>query len=161
MTDHLITEPQDHRADPAQPWTSPSISLIGSFRKHYDQVRETAMFFAGNGITVLSPSISEILEEGAEYVRFKSDPPNMENHDIQAITLARLLASDAVYVIAPGGYIGLDTAVEIGHLLQAGVQLFFSEPLKNVTFAGGPGSVFPPAGLLELVTRQGHGREIG
>jgi len=161
MTDEPVTEPPASGADHARPWPSPSISLIGSFRRHYDQIRAVAEFFATNGIAVPSPSISRILDHEAGYVRFECDPPDLSDHDIQAATLARLLASDFVYVIAPDGYIGLDTSMEIGHLLQAGVPLFFSEPLRNVTMAIGLGAVLSPAGLLVLVTRRHPEREAG
>jgi hypothetical protein len=132
----------------------PSVSLIGSFRKHYSRVREIAEFLLANGVAVPSPSVSAILDTLAGYVRFECDPSATEvpDHDIQAATLTRLLASDFVYVIAPDGYIGLDTSMEIGHLLQAKVPLFSSEPLMNVTMPTGPGSVLSPAGLLALVT---------
>lgn len=136
------------RAGPRRSWASPSISLIGSFRRHYGLIRDIAEFFLANGVTVPSPSFSRILDPEASYLRFECDPPELSDHDIQAVTLARLLASEAVYVVAPGGYIGLDTSMEIGHILQARVPLFFSAPIKNVTTATGPISVLSPARLL-------------
>lgn len=159
MAKDPIARPSPGGTGTALPAPGPSISLIGSFRRHYSQIREIAEFFVANGITVPSPSISKIIDPEADYVRFEYDPPAMSDHDIQASTLARLLASDAVYVIALDGYIGLDTSMEIGHLLQAQVPLFFSEPVKNVTMATGLGSVLTPAGLLEKVKHCRSGQE--
>ena len=141
------------QAGPARFWTCPCISLIGSFRRHYELIRDIAEFFAANGVAVPTPSVSTVLDPDASYPRLACDLPELSDHDIQAATLARLLASDAVYVVAPGGYIGLDTSMEIGHILQAEVPLFLSAPIKNVTMAVGPMSVFSPARLLAWAHR--------
>lgn len=140
--------PDDHAGPP------PSISIIGSFRRFYDLVRETAEFLAANDAEVRSPSMCRIVNPDDQYVRFECDPPDSSDHDIQDATLARLLASDAVYVIAPDGYIGLDTSMEIGQLRQARVPLYFSEPPRNVTIAVPADAVVTPDELLARLQAQ-------
>jgi hypothetical protein len=154
MTNDPGTEYFIGSADPRRSWARPSVSLIGSFHRHYEEIRTIASFLVDNGISVPSPSISRIVDPDACYVRFECDPPDMPDHGIQAATLTRLLASDAVYVFAPDGYIGLDTSMEIGHLLQAQTPLFFSAPIKNVTMSIDAASVLSPGKILEIVQRE-------
>ena len=94
----------------------PSVSLIGSFRRHYEAVREAAKIFTAAGITVKSPAISRVLDTAREFVRFESDPIQMSDRDIQAATMAKIFSSDLVYVVNPGGYVGTLTAWELGRV---------------------------------------------
>lgn len=122
------------------PWTSSNryengkagtialkVAVIGSFRKHYAAVREAISTFRAAGWTVTSPSGSEVLEPGIEFVRFETDDASQSDAEVQSVTLARIFDADIVYVVAPAGYVGRTTCYEIGRLIQAGRSVYFSE----------------------------------
>lgn len=103
------------------------VAVIGSFRKHYDDVLACMRCFADAGWTVTSPVGSEVLEPGIDFVRFASDDPGLSDEEVQTVTLERIFSADAVYVVAPDGYVGRTTCYEIGRLIQAGRPLYFSQ----------------------------------
>jgi ADP-ribose pyrophosphatase YjhB (NUDIX family) len=105
----------------------PSVSLIGSFRRHYPEVEKTARTFAAAGITVKSPPISQIVDQSREFVRFASDPPQVSDLDIQTATLGKIFSSDFVYVVNPEGYIGRATAYELGRIHERGMAVYYAE----------------------------------
>lgn len=80
-----------------------SVSILGSFRKHYTQIVSTVQAFEANGINVKSPSISRIINPGDLYVRLSSDPQYYSDYKIQEVTLTKILSSDFLYVVNPGG----------------------------------------------------------
>jgi len=63
--------------------TPPSVSLIGSFRQHYADIREAARIFTAAGMTVKSPPISRIIDPEWDYVRFEADPPEATDLEIK------------------------------------------------------------------------------
>lgn len=112
--------------------TRPSVSLVGSFRQHYQEVRKAAKIFAAAGMTVKSPPISRIVDREREFVRFESDPPLVSDRDIQAATLEKIFSSDFVYVVNPDGYIGRTTAYELGRIHERGMAVYYAEPPKDL-----------------------------
>lgn len=112
----------------------PSVALIGSFRQHYQEVRKAAEIFASAGLAVKSPPISRVIDQGREFVRFESDPPLASDHDLQAAALKKILSSDFVYVVDPGGYIGRTTAYELGCAHARGMAVYYAEPPKDLPF---------------------------
>lgn len=104
-----------------------SISIIGSFRQHYDHVVAAARVFEFAGIKVKSPALSRIVNPEDDYVRFESDPPSCSDLTIQRATLDKILTSDVVYVACPGGYIGRTTSYELGQVHHRGIPVFFSQ----------------------------------
>ncbi|MBF4513618.1 hypothetical protein ITJ66_14100 [Plantibacter sp. VKM Ac-2885] len=103
-----------------------TVAIIGSFRKYYADVLQAHATFREGGITVTTPLATEI-SSGDEFVRFISDPVEWDDHLIQSTAMHRILRADAVYVVAPGGYVGRTTCYEIGRVLQVNRPLFFSE----------------------------------
>jgi hypothetical protein len=115
--------------EPGKPVTA---SVIGSFRRHYQEVVLAVEAFRRSGILVYSPAVSFIVNPADDFVRFESDPPFSENADIQFRALKHILASDFVFVVAPNGYIGRTTCYELGIVHMAGIPLFFSTPPKDL-----------------------------
>lgn len=134
----------------------PSVSLVGSFRKHYPQVREAAQVFADAGVIVKSPPISQIATPGRSYVRFPSDPPQSTDHHIQKQTFEKIFSSDFVYVVNPGGYIGRATAYELGHIHERGMAVYFAETPKDLPIEIPPGTVLDPQDLIASIVDGGH-----
>jgi len=112
--------------------TLASVSLIGSFRQHYEEVRQAAAIFTAAGITVRSPPMSRIVDPRQEFVRFESDSTLESDHAIQAATLAKIFSSDFVYVVNPNGYIGRTTAYELGRIHERGMAVYYAEPPKDL-----------------------------
>lgn len=106
--------------------TRPSVSLIGSFRRHYAEIRKTARIFLAAGMTVKSPPISRVIDPERDFVRFEADPPEAADHEIQAATLGKIFSSDFVYVVNPGGYIGQMTAHELGRVIERGIAVYYA-----------------------------------
>jgi len=105
---------------------TPSVAVIGSFRKYMKQIGDALKSFEEFGITVLSPINTEIIEQDVAFVRLRTDNSKHPDHLIQTITLHRILQADAVYVMVPDGYIGNTTCYEIGRVIQAGRPIYFS-----------------------------------
>ncbi len=104
----------------------PTVSIIGSFKQHYSLVLDAIKAFKRNGILVLSPIGSEIIQPVIPFVRFLSDPKEKSDEIVQTITLGRIFLSKAVYVVAPNGYVGRTTCYEIGRAIQIRKPVYFS-----------------------------------
>ncbi len=130
---------------------SVKISIIGSFRQYYSEVVEAARIFSTAGITVLSPGISRIINPGANFVRFEIDSPESADHEIQAATLRKILASDLVYTVAPNGYIGRTTSYELGSVIDRDIPLYFSSPPVDLPVSVLPNNILSPLDLVERI----------
>jgi len=67
------------------------VSVIGSFKQHYDIICEACTCFINSGLNVTTPLGVPIIEEGIKFVRFYSDPPDWNDYKIQTIALHRNL----------------------------------------------------------------------
>jgi hypothetical protein len=137
-----------------------SVSLIGSFRKFYDQVVEAAQVFTSAGVVVRSPAISTVINREDSYVRFTVDPPLCSDYQIQAATNERIRASDLVYVVAPDGYVGRATCLELGMIYEHGIPVFYSAAPQDIPVDPSPDSVISVTSLvarLRLIGRTGSG----
>jgi ADP-ribose pyrophosphatase YjhB (NUDIX family) len=128
--------------------TRPSVSLIGSFRRHYDEVRNAAKIFADAGMTVKSPAMSRVLDADREFVRFESDPPLVSDRDIQAATLEKIFSSDFVYVVNPDGYVGPATAWELGRIQERGMAVYYAQAPRELLGDVPDGTVLGPHELV-------------
>lgn len=128
-----------------------SVAIIGSFRKFYPEVCQTAGIFIGAGLTVAAPVISSIINPGADFVRFAVDPPGSSDEDLQALALARILAADLVYVVAPGGYIGRTTCYELGQVFNRGIPVFYSHRVGDLPISIPEGAVCEATALAAAI----------
>lgn len=131
-----------------------TISVIGSFRKHYGAILAAVREFRRVGFTVESPSGAPIIDPDVEFVRLEGDAPHRSDVDIQARTMDKLLRSSTIYVVAPGGYIGRTTCYEIGRLIQSGQTLYFSERPADLPIMIGEGHICTPEELSTKLIRQ-------
>ena len=58
-------------------------SISGSFRKFYKEICQTHDIFEENGITVLSPKKSRIMNPDEKFIRLETDSPNKEIIEIE------------------------------------------------------------------------------
>lgn len=126
----------------------PSVSLIGSFRRHYAEIREAARIFTAAGMTVKSPPISRIIDPERSFVRFEADPPEATDIEIQVATLEKIFTSDFVYVVNPRGYIGQMTAHELGRIVERGMAVYYSEQPEDFLIEVPDGTVLSPEDLV-------------
>ncbi|WP_434452088.1 hypothetical protein [Lentzea sp. E54] len=134
-----------------------SAAVIGSFRRHYAEVVAVVRELEEAGFEVRSPVVSRIINPGAAYVRFETDLPQLSNLDIQAATLAKILDSDVVYLVAPGGYVGRTTCYELGCVQERGIPVYFSEVPEDLPIAIPLENVCAPGELMRRVQT----REVG
>jgi hypothetical protein len=103
------------------------VALIGSFRRHFDVILDVRNWCEGVGLTVTTPAGSDVLDASVAFVRLDCDDAALDDSAVQAVATHRILAADAVYVVAPGGYVGRTTCYEVGRALEAGRPVYFSE----------------------------------
>jgi len=103
------------------------VAIIGSFRQHFDDVLQARSCCAGAGLVVTTPAGSSVLDRTVEFVRLDNDDVALADPAVQSVATARILAADAVYVVAPGGYVGRTTCYELGRAIEARKPVYFSE----------------------------------
>jgi hypothetical protein len=130
-----------------------SVSIIGSFRQYYPQAALAVREFESLGVNVRSPVVSRIVNPGDEYARFETDPPQSSDQLIQATTLEKILSSDLVYVVAPGGYVGRTTCYELGRAHERSIPVYFSAPPQDLPIEIPPGSVLCVHDLVRQIMR--------
>jgi hypothetical protein len=133
-----------------------SVAIIGSFRHHYDEVCWVAGIFQTAGLRVTSPVISEIVNPGANFVRFAVDPSTTSDEELQELALGRILAAELVYVVAPGGYIGRTTCYELGQVLLRHVPVYFSSRIEDLPIDVPDHAVRAAADLAAELSRTGR-----
>jgi hypothetical protein len=133
----------------------PSLAIIASFRNHYEPVLAAREVFLRHGIEVTSPKGSPIIKPGIPFVRFQSDPHHAPDCVVQSTAVHRILRADAVYVVAPDGYVGRTTCYEIGRAVQAGRPLYFSEPPKDLPICVPTDHVVSPETLALMLIQPG------
>lgn len=130
---------------------TPTVALIGSFRQHYAEILEVHNILTSRGITVTTPEGGLVLEPAVPFVRFNTDVADHTDEFVQCRALHRILRANAVYVVAPEGYVGRTTCYEIGRCMQAGRPLYFSERPADLPVAVPPSHVVTPSGLAAYI----------
>jgi hypothetical protein len=133
--------------EPPAPVRQRSVAIIGSFRQFYPEVCRAAAIFSAAGLTVTAPAISTVVNGGAKFVRFAVDPPSTSDEELQERALARILSADVVYVVAPGGYIGLTTSYELGQVQLRRIPVFYSHSIADLPITIPAGAVWEASAL--------------
>jgi hypothetical protein len=126
-------------------------AVIGSFRQHYDDVCAAVATLRTLDIHVTTPKGAEVLEAGIPFVRFRSDPEEWDDPTVQTVALHRILRADAVYVVAPGGYVGRTTCYEVGRVIQADRPIYFSTAPDDLPLAVPEDKIVDPGGFARLL----------
>lgn len=127
------------------------ISIIGSFRKYYDEIKKVIKLFEDNGIEILSPEFSIVTHSIDDFVVFASDNLQLSPADIQTETLNKILKSDVVFVYNPKGYVGRTTCYEIGVLRTTSISIFFLEKPKDLPINVDSNYIVQPKELVYLL----------
>jgi len=106
--------------------------IIGSLRKFYRDVMDTAVIFRKNGYTVLFPKHSKAIETNTNFALFESDI-SCHVKEIEDSLLEKIKLSDFVYLVNPGGYIGISATFEIGYANAVRTPVYALERPKDTT----------------------------
>ena len=134
----------------------PSVALIGSFRKHYQQILLARNVFQVRGITVTSPLGNAVVDENVLFVRFDTEFEGEDDPTVQGYALHRIMRADAVYVVIPTGYIGRTTCYEVGRVVQAARPVYFSDAPHDLPLQVPNRFVVSPEQLADLILAPGR-----
>ena len=102
-------------------------TISGSFRKFHAEILRAYDVFDNNGISVLAPRKSEAKNPGAELILLETDPSGATVKQIEDAHLAAIAASNFLYVVNPGGYIGPSVTLEMGYAHGLKKPIFSSD----------------------------------
>jgi nucleoside 2-deoxyribosyltransferase len=103
-----------------------TVTISGSYRKHFDRLMEAKRAFEEMGVKVLRPHSEKIIsDEREELVRLEGDPK--EASAVQEAQLKAIHDSNFVYVVNPGGYVGNAATLEVGYAHRAQTPVVTSE----------------------------------
>lgn len=131
-----------------------SIVISGSFRKHYKDICVMIKNFESQGIEVLSPRHSAVVNPGEDFVLLETDkttcPEKLEREHLNAISQA-----SALYLYNPDGYLGLSSAMEIGWALALGKPIYVKEFCEDGTLRCFASKTATPDEIrIQLLSRQ-------
>lgn len=127
------------------------VSIIGSFRRKYDEVVRTVNIFTGLGLYVASPKGSQESNRIDNFVVFETDNKEYSPVEIQMITLEKILDSDAVYVCDTDGYVGKTTCYEIGFCYSRNKPIYFSNFPKDLPMPVDKKQIVSPEEFASIV----------
>jgi hypothetical protein len=84
------------------------------------------------GAEVLSPADPRVVDQFGDFLYVASDRVRAVKL-VQSRHLAAIAASDLVWLVAPGGYVGQSGAMEIGYAVANGTPVFASEVPVDLT----------------------------
>jgi ADP-ribose pyrophosphatase YjhB (NUDIX family) len=132
--------------------------LHGSFRKHFDVIRETAEVFSRAGIRVIAPEISEVVGETDGFVHLSSDE-SLDPRLTELLYLQKLSdlgPTGFSYYINPKGTLGTSSSYELGIDQLTNTRYLFMEPLKDHPAYIPDNSVWHPDELADYIKEHGH-----
>lgn len=108
------------------------ITVIGSFRKYYEDICKLIDQFEKNNIKVMSPKKSFIVDNIDGFVVLNTDGKDQKPFIIQEHVFENIKKSTVVYVWNPGGYLGNSTCYEIGKVMEMRKPIVFKEFPKDL-----------------------------
>lgn len=128
-----------------------SVAVIGSFKQHNESVQRVCADLRASGFIVTSPRGADIVEEGIDFVRFRSDPADWPDSAVQSLALHRIFSAELVYVVAPSGYVGKTTCYEIGRVIQRRQPIYFSAQPVDLPLQVPPMFILDQAALVKML----------
>jgi hypothetical protein len=128
--------------------------IVGSFRKHYTEIINIIDEFREDGIEVLSPKKSWIVEELKGFVILASDKDENEESEVKYIeskVLSNIDNASFIYLCNPSGYIGVSAAFEIGYAISVKKQIFASALPNDGMIAKFITAVVEPKGIFQYL----------
>lgn len=98
------------------------VTLIGTFRRDPEGLKKIFQELSA-AFDLLSPHSVDFLDFSVEFVKAKHEKDDSVR-TIEDRVLHAIKQSDAIWLFAPGGYIGVSTAFEIGFALSINVPVY-------------------------------------
>ena len=111
---------------------SVNATVSGSFRRAMGAVQEAVYRLTDAGARVLSPADPRVVGHFGDFVFVASDRVRAIKL-VESRHLAAIEASDFVWLEAPGGYVGLSGAMEIGFAVSVRTPVYCSELPADLT----------------------------
>jgi len=108
------------------------VTVSGSFHRFMKEVTEDVEEFKGLGMTVMSPKEPYVVGEMGDFIFVASDLVK-SIHLVQNRHLDSITASNFLWLVNPGGYVGLSAAMEIGYAVAFQVPVFTLFEPKDMT----------------------------
>jgi len=127
--------------------------IHGSFRKHFEEIRNAYNIFTSAGIEVLAPTLSEIKEINNGFVILQSDKEN-DPRIIELLylhNLKRLGENGFSYFVNPEGYIGRSASYELGIAQISNTHCFFKEKPSDHPAYIHKNSIWSPEALAQYI----------
>lgn len=132
-----------------------TIAIIGSFRKHYDEIVKSANIFTENGFLVLVPKLDGIQENSKDDFLLLIGDEEKPPQQLEEEFLNKCLEADLVYVCNVGGYIGKTVMGELFILASNGQEVYFyatpEEALLQSMISESVPSIYSPIELVEMM----------
>jgi len=132
--------------------------LHGSFRKHFDLIKEVYVLFTNSGIEVIAPMVSEIIGETDGFVHLATDQ-SKDPRIAELLYLRKLseLGSEGFsYYINPNGKLGTSASYELAIDQLTNTRYIFMEKLEDHPAYVPENSVWKPKELVSYVLEKGH-----
>lgn len=127
------------------------VTIIGSYKRHWDDIKRARRAFIRGGMEVLRPVSETVIEnESGDWVRVEGDPA--EAHLMREKQLAAIRASDIVYVVNPGTYIGYAGQFECGYAHGLHIPIYYLEQPFETSSA--PGQVGKPLNIMQSLAAE-------
>ena len=136
------------------------VCLIGSLR-FYDEMLEIANLLANQGVPILIPTPGKYRKntDPGHYISAYNHIPHKEKVREEGrrvhAHLEKIIISDLIYIVNPGGYVGFNTAVEICFAYTKGKHIYAMEAIRDrdsLFLMNFVERTLPPEELLTLVT---------
>ncbi len=136
------------------------VTVSGSFRKAMTEVAQAVDQFQTLGCAVLSPADPRVVDAFGEFLFVASD--RLRNiRMVQQRHLAAIQASDLLWIVAPHGYVGSSTAMEIGFAAAVGTPVFSADVPSDLTLRQWVEVVASPAEALARSSRPTAAAGVG
>ena len=132
--------------------------LHGSFRKHFELIKEVHDIFTKAGISVIAPDISEIVGETNGFVHLAKDF-NKDQRVIELLylrKLAELGPAGFSYYVNPQGALGTSSSYELAMNQLTNTRYLFMESLRDHPAYVPQNSVWKPEELAQYILEEGH-----
>ena len=125
-------------------------TIVGSYRKHFDRIWAVAEELRALGVEVIRPASSTVIDASGPVVRLQGDPDDAAA--IRDAQLAAINASDFVYAVNTGSYLGDESVWDLGYANGRGKPTFLREPpLPGQEFARHSEGAASPVVAVEML----------
>ena len=127
--------------------------VSGSFRRFMDGVQEAVYALTDQGVRVLSPADPRVVAQLGDFLFVASDRLRAIR-PVQNRHFAAIAASDFLWLVARGGYVGSSAAMEIGYAVALGTPVFAAEAPEDQTLSEYVQVVPGVADVINLIRSQ-------